>query len=165
MSPRSDKTRPISKSWKLVPANGGQLPEFTAGAHIDVFADGDKRRSYSLANNPKERHRYVIGVLREIDSRGGSIWMHENLKVGDTLKVTSPLNNFELAKEAAEYILIAGGIGITPMLSMGYRLKKIGAKYTLHYCTKSAEQTAFMEDVKKVFGNKCKFHHDGRRPQ
>ena len=155
---------PDIKIMELVPANGGQLPEFTAGAHIDVFADGDKRRSYSLANNPKERHRYVIGVLREIDSRGGSIWMHENLKVGDTLKVTSPLNNFELAKEAAEYILIAGGIGITPMLSMGYRLKKIGAKYTLHYCTKSAEQTAFMEDVKKVFGNNVKFHHDGGDP-
>lgn len=159
----TDDTNDI-KIMELVPANGGQLPEFSAGAHIDLYAGGDKRRSYSLANNPKERHRYVIGVLRETDSRGGSIWMHESLKVGDKIKVSPPLNNFELDETATEHILVAGGIGITPMLAMGHRLRKIGANFTLHYCTKSAEQTAFMNDVKKVFGNNVKFHHDGGDP-
>jgi len=157
---------PDIKVMELVPANGGTLPAFTAGAHIDIYADGDKKRSYSLANNPDERHRYVIGVLRETDSRGGSIWMHENLKVGDTLKVAPPLSNFNLVEEVdAEHILVAGGIGITPILSMGYRLKKLGAKFTLHYCTKSPEQTAFLDEVKKVFGKNIKFHHDGGDPK
>ena len=156
---------PDIKVMELVPTNGGELPAFTAGAHIDVFAAGDLHLSYSLSNNPNERHRYVIGVLREVASRGGSIWMHETLKEGDTIRATLPLNNFSLDENAGEHILIAGGIGITPILSMGYRLKEIGAKTTLHYCTKSAGQTAFMKEVKEVFGDNVIFHHDGGNPR
>lgn len=155
---------PGIKVMELVPSNSGELPAFTAGAHIDVFAAGDKRRSYSLVNDPKERRRYTIGILREADSRGGSVWLHENVKEGDTLKITPPLNNFPLQEDAAEHVLIAGGIGITPILAMGYRLVDLGAKFTLHYCTKSPEQTAFMEDVSRVFGDNVVFHHDGGDP-
>ncbi len=149
---------------ELVASDGGELPPFTTGAHIDVFADGDKRRSYSIASAPKERHHYTIGVLREVDSRGGSVWLHENVKEGDTLKITPPLVNFSLQEDAAEHILIAGGIGITPILAMGYRLVDLGAKFTLHYCTRSPEQTAFMKDVSRVFGDNVIFHHDGGDP-
>ena len=142
----------------------GDLPVFTAGAHIDIFANGDKRRSYSIASDPKDRRRYTIGVLREVDSRGGSVWLHENVKQDDTLKITPPLINFSLQEDAAEHILIAGGIGITPMLAMGYRLVDLSAKFTLHYCTRSPEQTAFMEDVSRVFGDNVVFHHDDGDP-
>ncbi len=152
------------KIIELVPENGGELPAFTAGAHIDVYAAGDKRRSYSLANDPSERHRYVIGVLRETDSRGGSIWMHETLKEGSTIKASPPRNNFPLDESADEHILVAGGIGITPMLAMGHRLKEMGANFSLHYCTKSPEQTAFMDEVKEIFGERVTFHHDGGDP-
>ena len=155
---------PDIKVMELVASNGAELPAFTAGAHIDVFAAGDMRRSYSLSNDPNERHRYLIGVLREVAGRGGSTWMHEDLKEGDTVRVTPPLNNFSLDETAGEHILIAGGIGITPILSMGYRLREIGAKTTLHYCTKSAGQTAFMKEVKEVFGDNVIFHHDGGDP-
>jgi len=148
----------------LVATAAGELPVFTAGSHIDIYANGDKRRSYSIASDPKERHHYTIGVLREFDSRGGSVWLHENVKEGDTLKIMPPLVNFSLQKDAAEHILIAGGIGITPILAMGYRLVDLGAKFTLHYCTRSPEQTAFMEDVSRVFGDNVVFHHDGGDP-
>ena len=150
-----------TKIMELVSSNGGDLPEFMAGAHIDVFTDTDKRRSYSIASDPTDRRRYVIGVLREADGCGGSVWMHEEVKEGDIFKVTPPINNFQLREEALEHILIAGGIGITPILAMGYRLRELGAKFTLHYCTKSPEQTAFMEEVEKVFGKSTVFHHDG----
>jgi len=87
--------------------------------------------------------------------------MHEAVKEGDTLEATPPINNFRLQEDAAEHILIAGGIGITPILAMGYRLGDLGAKFTLHYCTRSPEQTAFMGEVDRVFGDRAVFHHDG----
>ncbi|MGE5539606.1 MAG: 2Fe-2S iron-sulfur cluster-binding protein [Gemmatimonas sp.] len=158
-----DETADI-KRFELVSADGKPLPEFTAGAHIDVLMDNGQRRSYSLANNPTERNRYVIGVLREPASRGGSAWMHDAVKAGMTLKATAPLNNFKLAEDAKEHILIAGGIGITPILAMGHRLKALGANATLHYCTRSPEKTSFKAEVQEAFGGKVVFHHDGGDP-
>ena len=152
---------PDIKIMELVSSNGGDLPAITAGAHIDIFTDVEKRRSYSIASDPSDRRRYVIGVLREAEGRGGSVWMHEEVKEGDIFKVTPPINNFSLQEDAAEHILIAGGIGITPVLAMGYRLREIGAKFTLHYCTRSPELTAFRREVDKVFGKNAVYHHDG----
>jgi ferredoxin-NADP reductase/(2Fe-2S) ferredoxin len=159
----ADETVDI-KRFELVSADGKPLPAFTAGAHIDVLMENGQRRSYSLANDPTERNRYVLGVLREPASRGGSTWMHGSVKPGMTLTVTVPLNNFKLVEHAKEHILIAGGIGITPILAMGHRLKALGAKATLHYCTRSPEKTSFMADVKAAFGGKVVFHHDGGDP-
>ncbi len=158
----SDQT-PAIKRFELCPANGGELPAFEAGAHIDVVT-GCGRRSFSLANDPSERDRYVLGVLRETDGRGGSAWMFDVVGAGDTLTVMPPLNNFRLDPDASEHLLIAGGIGITPILAMGHALKAEGAKRTLHYCTKSVGETAFMEEVKEVFGDNVVFHHDGGDP-
>ena len=152
---------PDIKVLELVPADGAPLPEARAGAHIDVIAGDGKRRSYSIANDPSERHRYVIGVLREPGGRGGSVWLHDEVGKGDVLDVTPPLNNFPLAEDASEHIFIAGGIGITPILAMGYRLRANGANFTLHYCTRSPEQTAFMDEVKEAFGENVVFYHDG----
>jgi vanillate monooxygenase ferredoxin subunit len=158
-----DETGDI-KRFELVSAEGKPLPEFTAGAHIDIITGNGQRRSYSLANPPTERNRYILGVLREPAGRGGSAWMHDNVKPGTTVTVLPPLNNFKLVEDAKEHIFIAGGIGITPILAMGHRLKAMGAKTTLHYCTRSPEKTSFMADVKEAFGATAIMHHDGGDP-
>lgn len=159
----TDETGDI-KRFDLVAADGKDLPPFTAGAHVDVITGNGRRRSYSLANAPTGRNRYVLGVLHEPAGRGGSAWMHDNLKPGMTITVLAPLNNFALAVDAKEPIFIAGGIGITPILSMGHQLKTLGVKATLHYCTRSPDQTAFVKDVKEAFGSNVVMHHDGGDP-
>src|SRR4051812_48845231 len=101
-------------SFELVPVDGGALPAFAAGAHLDVHLPGGPTRQYSLCNPPAERHRYVIGVLREPASRGGSRAMHEAVHEGDTLRISEPRNHFPLAAGATRSLLLAGGIGVTP---------------------------------------------------
>ena len=155
---------PAIRSFVLAPADGGDLPKWTAGAHVDIITHSGLRRSYSLANDPADRTRYVIGVLREREGRGGSAWMHDHLKAGDTLKVVPPINNFPVDESAAQHILIAGGIGITPILVMGRALKAKGAKVHLNYCTKSRDETAFLAEVEQVFGDDVTFYHDGGDP-
>ncbi|MCZ6637512.1 MAG: 2Fe-2S iron-sulfur cluster-binding protein [Alphaproteobacteria bacterium] len=150
--------------FTLTPSNGDALPAFEAGAHIDLFTGNGLRRSYSLVNDPDENFRYVIGVLREKDGIGGSDWILDNLESGHTIRATPPMNHFALVEDAAHHTLIAGGIGITPLLAMGYRLRRIGARFTLHYCTKSAAETAFMDEVNTVFGSNVTYHHDGGDP-
>jgi len=154
---------PGIKSFELVSANGDDLMPFEAGAHIDVFTQDGLRRSYSLANDPAENNRYVLAILREAQG-GGSDWMHDDISLGDVVKTSAPVNNFPLDKTAKRHLLIAGGIGITPMLAMGYALKRSNEDFHLHYCTKSPQQTAFLEDVKQVFGEHVTFHHDGGDP-
>lgn len=152
------------KQFTFVDEGGGELPAFEAGAHIDVHTGNDLWRSYSLANSPDETARYITGILREEGGSGGSRWMHDELSVGDVMEARGPLNDFPLVESAESHLLIAGGIGITPMLAMGYRLESIGADFHLHYCTKTPEGTAFMDDVKEVFGGNLTFHHDGGNP-
>ena len=159
-----EELTPEIKRFELVPADGGKLPAFEAGAHVDVVTGNGLRRSYSLANHPDERHRYVLGVLREKNAEGASAWLHENASTGDTVTVMEPLNNFRLEDDAGEHILIAGGIGIAPILSMGYHLRQNGAKYALHYCTRDAENTAFADEVEEVFAPNLTVHHDGGDP-
>jgi vanillate O-demethylase ferredoxin subunit len=148
------------KRYELVSTASGDLPPFTAGAHIDIMTGNQMWRSFSLANSPSDRHSYVIAVLRESAGRGGSAWVHDHVREGDTLSVYEPLNNFELAEDANEHVLIAGGIGITPMLAMGHRLREIGAKAHLHYCTRAPEKTAFRNDVVEAFGSHVTMYHD-----
>ncbi|MDI9349614.1 MAG: PDR/VanB family oxidoreductase [Candidatus Symbiobacter sp.] len=138
----------------LEAADGKALPEFTAGAHIDVFLPGKPGeaeiiRQYSLANDPSESHRYVIGVLREPASRGGSVAVHDHLSVGAALTISAPRNAFPLNEKASHHILCAGGIGITPILAMAQRLQSIGRSFELHYCVRSADRAAFMEVLRQ----------------
>lgn len=138
----SDETASI-RSFTLVNASAGEpLPEFSAGAHITVRVTGDIWRQYSLANTPGSSDHYLISVLREQDGRGGSQWIHENWKVGDIIETDGPANHFKLDETAGTVILIAGGIGITPILSMARRLEQIGTSYHLFYCARSVEETA-----------------------
>lgn len=149
------------KRFELVSPAGLDLPAFTAGAHIDIITGNQLRRSYSLANAPGERHRYVIAVLREPDGRGGSAWMHDYVKAGDVLTAIEPLNNFALADNASEHVFIAGGIGITPILSMGHALRAAGARARLHYCTRTPAKTAFGKEVAEVFDDLTLYHDAG----
>ena len=131
----------------LVAADGGHLPAFTAGAHVDVHLPGGLVRQYSISNDPAETHRYVLGVLLEAQSRGGSKAVHEQLTPGQTLQVSAPKNHFPLATQARRSLLIAGGIGITPILAMARQLASEGADFEFHYAASSAERMAFRADI------------------
>ena len=105
-------------SFELCAAHGSPLPAFEAGAHIDIHLADGLTRQYSLCNDPKERHRYLISVLKDPNSRGGSRAMHEQIKSGQTITISAPRNLFPLDRSAKRHLLFGGGIGITPMLAM-----------------------------------------------
>lgn len=132
-------------SFELVAPAGKPLPRFAAGAHIDVQVAPGVVRQYSLCNHPRERHRYLIGVLHADNSRGGSRAMHEQLQAGDLLEVGFPRNHFPLRPDARRSLLFAGGIGITPLLSMAEQLASDGADFELHYHARSRERAAFVD--------------------
>lgn len=121
-----DETADI-KSFELVSTDGAALPEWHAGAHIDVRVDGETVRQYSLCGTPGERDAYRIAVKKAPDSRGGSRAMHCSVRVGDTLVIGTPRNHFPLVDEARHHVLLAAGIGITPLLAMAQALQARGA--------------------------------------
>lgn len=129
-------------AYELRSHSGEDLPPFTAGAHIDLHMEGAPVRSYSLLNSPSDRSRYVIAISLNEKGRGGSIYIHKNLHCGDTLTIAGPRNNFPLAENARRSILIAGGIGITPIWSMAQRLTEIDAHWELHYGVRSKDCAA-----------------------
>ena len=135
------------KLFELRHPEGADLPEFTSGAHISVRTPDGKIRKYSLANDPAERSFYQIAVKREAGGRGGSRSMFDALETGDTIPASVPRNDFPLAPSTAGYTLIAGGIGITPILSMARHLKSTGGRFKLYYLTRSREATAFHADL------------------
>jgi vanillate O-demethylase ferredoxin subunit len=148
-------------SFELCLANGDLLPAFTAGAHVDVHLPAGVVRQYSLCNAPQERHRYLIGVLKDPSSRGGSQAMHELVEQGQTLNISEPRNLFPLAAEGATHLLIAGGIGITPMLAMAHELDRQGADFALHYCFRSRDRAAFLDDLENAsFADRVMLHDD-----
>ncbi|VVE63834.1 Vanillate O-demethylase oxidoreductase [Pandoraea captiosa] len=130
--------------FELVSVDGSALPPFTAGAHIDVHVADGVIRQYSLCNAPGETHRYCLGVLRDPQSRGGSVGMHA-LKVGAEIDISAPRNHFPLNEQATHSILLAGGIGVTPILCMAEALAASGASFEVHYCTREPARTAFRE--------------------
>jgi vanillate O-demethylase ferredoxin subunit len=148
-------------SYELTCALGGPLPYFSAGAHIDVHLPSGLIRQYSLCNHPQERHRYVIGVLKDAASRGGSHSMHEHIEIGDRLIISEPRNLFPLVEGARRSLLFAGGIGITPILSMAEQLAHSGADFELHYCARSSVRAAFVERLKGAsFSDRVHLHFD-----
>lgn len=153
-------------AFEFTHPDGADLPPFTAGAHIEVHLGDGQVRSYSLCNDPAERHRYVVAVLREQDGRGGSLAMHDRLKAGDTVTISGPRNHFALAgREATFHLLLAGGIGVTPMVAMIAELEARGAQWHMHYCTRSPERTAFRDQLAPyVAAGKVTLHHDGGDP-
>jgi len=128
----------------------GRLPPFTAGAHVDVHLPNGLARSYSLCNPQEEDHRYVIGVSRDPASRGGSSHMHDHLKVGQTLRVSAPRNHFALDEAAPHSVLVAGGIGITPLWAMVQRLVALDRPWELHYAARSRRSAAFVDALRQL---------------
>lgn len=124
---------------------GADLVPFAAGAHVDLVLPNGITRSYSLANDPAERHRFVVGVGLDPASRGGSRWLHRDLRVGQTLTVEGPRNHFPLDETAAHTVLIAGGIGVTPIAAMASRLAALGRSFDVHLAVRERSRAAFVE--------------------
>ena len=148
-------------SLDLVPVDGSALPAFSAGAHIDVHLPGGLVRQYSLCNPPGETHRYRIAVLRDAASRGGSATVHDQLQVGTVLDIGTPRNLFELDPAAPHHLLLAGGIGITPLLAMAEQLAAQGGGFTLHHATRSRERTPFVAQLASApYADRVHHHFD-----
>lgn len=142
--------------------SGNDLPEFSAGAHLDVYLpDVDLWRQYSICSDPAENGYYEIGVLKDPNSRGGSLAVHRSASVGATFKVEGPRNHFPLEETAERTILLGGGIGVTPMIAMAKRLHALGKDFVLHYCTRSKDRTAFFDELTSApFADRIAFHFD-----
>lgn len=146
---------------KLCPVQGGDLPEFSAGAHISVKTPQGGMRHYSLANSPLERDHYLLAVKAENEGRGASLSLVKDANVGDILEIQPPENNFELVP-ASEYLFIAGGIGITPIMAMCRKLLSDGhSNFRLIYCTQSLESTVFADQLAEAeLAPHVTLHHD-----
>ncbi|WP_025597319.1 PDR/VanB family oxidoreductase [Burkholderia sp. WSM2230] len=150
-------------SYELRPVAGGVLPAFTAGAHIDLHLSNGLVRSYSLSNNQDERDRYVVSIAKDVASRGGSSFIHETFAVGQKLMIGPLRNHFPLNESAPHTLLIAGGIGITPMWCMAQRLESLGRSWELIYCARTQPQAAFLEVLRNLQprSGKVRFNFDG----
>lgn len=144
---------------------GGLLPEFTAGAHIAIRVPNGLVRKYSLCNDPAERDRYQVAVKREVNGRGGSANLIDAVKAGDELMVAAPVNDFKLPPRAQDFLFIAGGIGITPIMAMVKQVRAERKRFRLFYCTRSLETTAFLDELSAPeFSGVVTIHHDQGDP-
>lgn len=156
-------------SFELARVDGAALPPFSAGSHIDVYLPGGVTRQYSLCNTAHslhdDPHRYRIAVLRDAASRGGSVAMHDSVHEGYVITISTPRNHFAL-HPAQRTVLLAGGIGVTPLLCMADRLARTGADFVMHYCTRSVERTAFASEIAaSAMGPHVHFHFDAGAPE
>lgn len=145
-------------AYTLEPVGGGLLPRFEPGAHIDVALKPGLSRSYSLVNDPAVRSHYEIAVHHAIDSRGGSRHIHQEWKVGETIEISEPKNNFPMVEDAVHTVLVAGGIGVTPMLPMIARLEKLGRSWELHYVAATPERAAYVDRLATMTSDPGKIH-------
>ncbi|WP_431879679.1 PDR/VanB family oxidoreductase [Amycolatopsis sacchari] len=135
--------------FELRPAGGGELPAWEPGAHIDVVTGAGIVRQYSLCGDPADRTSYRIAVLRQPGGRGGSTWLHERLHEGDHVVISGPRNHFPL-EAGARYVFLAGGIGITPLLTMIRRVAADGADWALHYGGRTRASMAYADALRAV---------------
>lgn len=136
--------------FELRAIDGGELPEWEAGAHLDVVVAPEFLRQYSMSGNPADRSVYQIGVLREDDGRGGSRLMHRIFSEGRKVFISRPINHFPLDEGAQRSFLMGGGIGITPMIAMAHRLHEIGGDFELHYSVPSRQAAGYLNDLEAV---------------
>ncbi|WP_299411882.1 cytochrome P450/oxidoreductase [uncultured Sulfitobacter sp.] len=144
---------------ELVGTDGSALPAYDAGAHVDVYVKSGLIRQYSLTGNPADRSKYRLGILLDPKSRGGSTAVHTDFTQGQSIRIGRPRNNFPMVRHVAHTVLFAGGIGITPMLNMAYALEASGASWEMHYCGRTADRLAFMDELAQ-FGSKVQVHID-----
>lgn len=131
---------------------GNEFPDFEPGSHIDLHLGADYVRSYSLCNAAPGNGRYVVGVLHDPKSRGGSRYVHEQLRVGQVLPISVPRNNFALDDAAPLSVLVAGGIGVTPILTMAQALSLEKRDFHVVYCARSRFEAAFVAQLQALCG-------------
>ncbi len=151
---------------RLAAADGKPLPRWAPGAHIDIeCGNADLSRQYSLCGRPDDATAYEIAVLRDVASRGGSAWVHEQLAVGQRVRVRGPRNHFRLDEQGRRAMFIAGGIGITPIAAMARRARELGMDYALHYCGRSRGHMALLQELAAEHGERLQVHasDEGRR--
>ncbi|KIG03293.1 cytochrome P450/oxidoreductase [Caballeronia concitans] len=142
---------------RLVSADGRPLPRWTPGSHIDVACgDSGLSRQYSLCGDPADAHAFEIAVLRETESRGGSAWVHDNVKPRAHWRIRGPRNHFRLDETARKLVLIAGGIGITPISAMARRAREIGIDYEVHYSGRSRASMALLDEMRALHGDRLR---------
>jgi vanillate O-demethylase ferredoxin subunit len=148
-------------AFELVDPNGAELPAFSAGSHIDVTIPGGLVRQYSLCNSSKERDRYVIGVWNDANSRGGSKALHEQVKAGDVLQIGLPRNRFRVPRSTKRAILLARGIGATPILSIADYLKSQNIPFEFHYVYAMMSPGSFHGMItQSSFAENTKFYYE-----
>ncbi|OXI66591.1 oxidoreductase [Burkholderia sp. AU28863] len=148
------------RCFRVSRVDGQPFDAYEPGAHIDVTAPSGITRQYSLCGNPDERGSYLFAVKKEAQSRGGSRSLHDDVSVGAELSIGTPRNLFRLADDASEHVLVAAGIGITPLLSMAYALRQRGARYRLHYFARSRDHAAFVDELSaEPFASHVTFHY------
>lgn len=137
-------------SYVLRPLDGSALPPVEPGAHVDVHLTGDLMRSYSLSNGVEDDGAYRLTVARDAKSKGGSTFMHDKLRAGQTIEISAPRNNFALAEDAPLSIFIAGGIGVTPFVPMARQLNAIGRPWRLHYAVRTPDRAALLGELQAL---------------
>ncbi len=139
-----------------------RFPLHEPGSHIDLHLGNGLIRNYSVLNPRSDSGRYVVGVLKDRKSRGGSKFVHENLRVGQVLRISEPRNNFALDEAALHSVFVAGGIGITPILCMLDRLLELGRTADLIYCSRSRQDAAFLQKLQSMTarGLNVTYHFD-----
>jgi len=158
-----EQVTPQIKHFTFAPTGGGELPAFSGGSHIIVVMRGAQRvfrNPYSLMSSPNELDTYQISVLRVDPSRGGSAFMHEQVRVGSELEIAHPVNLFALAKLARKHLLLAGGIGITPFMAQLHDLRLTDVPYEIHYATRSPEHGAYCELIAQAEPQRARLYHD-----
>lgn len=147
------------RSFRLVRSDGQPLDTYEPGAHVDLTGPTGVTRQYSLCSPPQDRRAYLVAVKKEAQSRGGSLALHEQVEEGMELEMGAPRNLFRLDASAHEHVLFAAGIGVTPLLSMAYRLLDSGQPWRLHYFARSAQYAAFTDLLSETFGEQVVFHY------
>ena len=144
--------------YEFARLDGKPLPAYEPGAHIDLHLPNGLVRQYSLIDAEPDPGSYTVGIKRDPASRGGSRYVHDELRVGKTLKISAPRNNFPLVENANHVVLFAGGIGITPIWCMVQRLEKLGRSWTLYYACRSRSDMAFLHALEAMAP--AQFHFD-----
>ena len=158
-----EQVTPQIKHFKLAAIDGSRLPAYSGGSHIIVVmndVDRVHRNPYSLLGVPAQLETYEIAVRRMEQSRGGSHFMHDSVGVGSTLEIAHPVNLFGLSKIGRKHILIAGGVGITPILGQMEDLHQDGVHYEIHYSVRAPEHAAFLSRLQQRAADRLKLYYD-----
>ncbi|MPS99124.1 MAG: oxidoreductase [Pseudomonas sp.] len=153
---------PLIREYRLE-AVREPLPRFSAGSHVQLHLPNGRRNAYSLLGDPARHDHYRIAVRHQTNSRGGSLYIHQQLQIGDRLRISAPANLFALHREARQHVLIAAGIGITPFLAYSHELLRNGSEFELHYAYRCASSDAYLDELRQWLGPRLHEYPSGAR--